>query len=97
MQEKSASGGTAAENFSAGGKSCGKLADFRAGDPRRDTPSAELPQNSLTVSAAGGASPLEHRHGMTIPGPNGPPIVPFPRKRLALSAPGGASPLSLRY
>ena len=41
MQEKSASGGTAAENFSAGGKSCGKLADFRAGDPRRDTPSAE--------------------------------------------------------
>ena len=35
-----------------------------------------------------------HRHGDTIPGPNGPPIVPFPRKRLALSAPGGALVLS---
>ena len=28
-----------------------------------------------------------HRHGDTIPGPDGPPIVPFPRKHLALSAP----------
>ena len=35
-----------------------------------------------------------HRHGNTIPGPNGPPIVPFPRKHLALSAPGGALVLS---
>ena len=35
-----------------------------------------------------------HRHGDTIPGPNGPPIVPFPRKHLALSAPGGALVLS---
>lgn len=35
-----------------------------------------------------------HRHGYTIPGPDGPPIVPFPRKRLALSAPGGALVLS---
>ena len=35
-----------------------------------------------------------HRHGDMIPGPNGPPIVPFPRKRLALSAPGGALMLS---
>ena len=35
-----------------------------------------------------------HRHGDTIPGPDGPPIVPFPRKHLALSAPGGALVLS---
>ena len=35
-----------------------------------------------------------HRHGHTIPGPDGPPIVPFPRKRAALSAPGGALVLS---
>ena len=35
-----------------------------------------------------------HRHGDTIPGPDGPPIVPFPRKRAALSAPGGALVLS---
>ena len=35
-----------------------------------------------------------HRHGDMIPGPNGPPIVPFPRKHLALSAPGGALVLS---
>ena len=35
-----------------------------------------------------------HRHGDTIPGPDGPPIVPFPRKHLALSAPGGALMLS---
>ena len=35
-----------------------------------------------------------HRHGYTIPGPDGPPIVPFPRKHLALSAPGGALMLS---
>ena len=35
-----------------------------------------------------------HRHGDTIPGPDGPPIVPFPRKRAALSAPGGAWVLS---
>ena len=42
-----------------------------------------------------GRNPL-HRHGMTIPGPDGPPIVPFPRKRLALSAAGGASPLEHR-
>ena len=35
-----------------------------------------------------------HRHGYTIPGPDGPPIVPFPRKHLALSAPGGALVLS---
>ena len=35
-----------------------------------------------------------HRHGYTIPGPDGPPIVPFPRKRLALSTPGGALMLS---
>ena len=35
-----------------------------------------------------------HRHGYTIPGPDGPPIVPFPRKRAALSAPGGALVLS---
>ena len=33
-----------------------------------------------------------HRHGNTIPGPAGPPIVPFPRKRAALSATGGAWP-----
>ena len=35
-----------------------------------------------------------HRHDDTIPGPDGPPIVPFPRKHLALSAPGGALVLS---
>ena len=35
-----------------------------------------------------------HRHGDMIPGPDGPPIVPFPRKHLALSAPGGALVLS---
>ena len=35
-----------------------------------------------------------HRHDDTIPGPDGPPIVPFPRKRAALSAPGGALVLS---
>ena len=35
-----------------------------------------------------------HRHGDTIPGPNGPPIVPFPRKRAASSAAGGALVLS---
>ena len=35
-----------------------------------------------------------HRHGDTIPGPDGPPLVPFPRKRAALSAPGGALVLS---
>ena len=40
-----------------------------------------------------GDAPL-HRHGDTIPGPDGPPIVPFPRKRAALSAPGGALVLS---
>ena len=33
-----------------------------------------------------------HRHGITIPGPVGPPIVPFPRKRAASSATGGAWP-----
>ena len=42
-----------------------------------------------------GRDPL-HRHGVTIPGPGGPPIVPYPRKRLASSATGGASPLSPR-
>ena len=33
-----------------------------------------------------------HRYGITIPGPVGPPIVPFPRKRAASSATGGAWP-----
>ena len=33
-----------------------------------------------------------HRHGITIPDPVGPPIVPFPRKRAAFSATGGAWP-----
>ena len=33
-----------------------------------------------------------HRHGVTIPGPGGPSIVPFPRKRAAFSAAGGAWP-----
>ncbi len=33
-----------------------------------------------------------HRYGITIPGPVGPPIVPFPRKRAASSATGCAWP-----
>ena len=41
-----------------------------------------------------GAAARKHRHGNTIPNPDGPPIVPFPRKRAALSAPGGALVLS---
>ena len=52
----------------------------------------EGPQSLPFVPRGGMGDGGLHRHGVTIPGPGGPSIVPFPRKRAAFSAAGGAWP-----
>ena len=54
MQEKSASGGGGDENFSATGKSCGKLVDFQAGNPyagREKRTDAKGAERAMTYGA----------------------------------------------
>ena len=66
---------------------------LRPGPPMTQRPGASAPAFGNQPPEAGAAA-RKHRHGNTIPNPDGPPIVPFPRKRAALSAPGGALVLS---
>ena len=66
---------------------------LRPGPPTTQRPGASAPAFGNQPPEAGAAA-RKHRHGNTIPNPDGPPIVPFPRKRAALSAPGGALVLS---
>ena len=66
---------------------------LRPGPPTTQRPGASAPAFGNQPPEAGAAA-RKHRHGNTIPNPDGPPTVPFPRKHLALSAPGGALVLS---
>ena len=66
---------------------------LRPGPPTPQRPGASAHTFGNQPPEAGAAA-RKHRHGNTIPNPNGPPIVPFPRKRAASSAAGGALVLS---
>ena len=71
------------------------------GFPHRRVPSRLPPHAGHREAPASlpcqihGKIPHLHRRGITIPDPDGPPIVPLSRHRLAFSAPGGASALSM--
>ena len=68
---------------------------LRPGPPTTQRPGASAPAFGNQPPEAGAAA-RKHRHGNTIPNPDGPPIVPFPRKRAALSAPGGSFETHIR-
>ena len=66
---------------------------LRPGPPTTQRPGASAPAFGNQPPEAGAAA-RKHRHGNTIPNPDGPPIVPFPRKRPLYPPLAALSPLS---